>query len=37
MNDKSEMDDPDTIEKPSKAEKEKSSLRRTLEKMMGKK
>ena len=37
MNDKAEMDDPDTIEKPSKSEKEKSSLRRTLEKMMGKK
>ena len=36
-NDKAEMDDPDTIEKPSKSEKEKSSLRRTLEKMMGKK
>ena len=36
-NDKTEMADPDTIEKPSKSEKEKSSLRRTLEKMMGKK
>jgi len=36
-NDKAEMDDPDTIEKPSKSEKKKSSLRRTLEKMMGKK
>ena len=36
-NDKAEMDDPDTIEKPSKSEKAKSSLRRTLEKMMGKK
>ena len=37
MNDKTEMADPDTIEKPSKSEKAKSSLRRTLEKMMGKK
>ena len=36
-NDKTEMADPDTIEKPSKSEKAKSSLRRTLEKMMGKK
>ena len=37
MNDKTEMADPDTIEKPSKSEKAKSSLRRTLEKMMVKK